>query len=136
MKLLFLDTNIVLDLLAKREPFDHEAAELFSLADKNKVNLSISALTLANTYYILSKLKTPKEARMIVRKFKVLVNIVSLNDKIIELSLNDEGFTDFEDGLQYYTALENSQNIIITRNLKDFKSSKIPVMTAQAYLKM
>ncbi len=58
-----------------------------------------------------------------------------LNDKIIELSLNDAEFKDFEDGLQYYTAVENQLDIIITRNLKDFKSSKIPVMTAGQYLR-
>ena len=61
--------------------------------------------------------------------------VLELNDKIIELSLNDESFKDFEDGLQYYTAVENQSNIIITRNLKDFKSSRIPVMTASQYLK-
>ena len=73
-------------------------------------------------------------ARDILAKFKVLVTIAELNDKIIELSLNDKSFSDFEDGLQYYTAIENEADIIITRNLKDFKSSKVPVITAQTYL--
>lgn len=61
--------------------------------------------------------------------------VLGLNDKIVELSLNDDTFNDFEDGLQYYTALENEIGIIITRNLKDFKHSKIAVMTASQYLK-
>ncbi len=68
------------------------------------------------------------------RRFKTLVGVLNLNDKIIELALNDEGFKDFEDGLQYYTALEHNQNTIINRNLRDFKNSKIPVMTAEEYL--
>ncbi len=68
-------------------------------------------------------------------KFKILVVVLDLTDKIVELSLNDDNFKDFEDGLQYYTALENEAEIIITRNLKDFKASKIPVMTAGQYLK-
>ena len=134
MNRLFVDTNIVIDLLAKREPFCNDASELFSLADKGKLRLAVSSLTIANTHYILSKLKSPKEARSILRKFKVLVKVLALNDKIINLSLIDEGFSDFEDGLQYYTSLENNQEIIITRNLRDFKNSKILVMTAKEFL--
>ncbi len=134
MKKLFIDTNIVSDLLAKREPFYQEAAKLFSLADKKKVKLIVSSLTFANTNYILSKLNNAIIARDILTKFKVLVKVVDLNDKIIELSLSDKTFSDFEDGLQYYSALEYEADIIITRNLRDFKSSKIPVITAQSYL--
>lgn len=135
MKKLFIDTNIVLDLLGKREPFYGDAAKLFSLADKGKVKLFVSSLTIANSNYVLSKLKSSEEARVILLKFKVLVIVVELNDKIIELSLNDRSFKDFEDGLQYYTAVENQSDILITRNLKGFKSSKIPVMTAEQFLK-
>ena len=58
-----------------------------------------------------------------------------LDDKIIGLALNDETFTDFEDGLQYFTAIENRQEVIITRNLKDFKNSKIPTITAEQLIK-
>jgi len=134
MKNLFIDTNIVIDLLAKREPFYEAAAKLFSLADREEINLYVSSLTFANTNYILSKVNNSNLAREILTKFKVLVTVADLNDKVIELSLNDKSFSDFEDGLQYYSALENQADIIITRNLKDFKSSKIPVMTAQAYL--
>lgn len=135
MKKLFIDTNIVLDLLGQREPFYKDAAKIFSLADRGKIKLYVSALTIANSNYVLSKLKSAKDARVILIKFKLLVVVLELNDKVIELSLNDESFKDFEDGLQYYTALENEADIIITRNLKDFKSSKIPVMTAEQYLK-
>jgi predicted nucleic acid-binding protein len=135
MKKLYIDTNIVLDLLGKREPFYDDAAKLFSLADRGKVKLYISSLTIANTSYVLSKLKSTKEAKVILLKFKILVIVLELNDKIVELSLNDKDFKDFEDGLQYYTALENEAEMIITRNLKDFKASKIPVMTAGQYLK-
>ena len=134
MSKLLIDTNIVLDLLAKREPFYDGAAMLFTLADKHKIKLTVSSLTFANTNYVLSKLKSAREAREILRRFKTLVGILNLNDKIIELALNDEGFKDFEDGLQYYTALEHNQNTIITRNLRDFKNSKIPVMTAEEFL--
>lgn len=134
MSKILIDTNIVIDLLAKRELFYTSAAQLFSLADKQKLELSISALTFANTNYVLSRLKSTQVAREILRRFRVLVEVLPLNDKIIDLALNDSDFKDFEDGLQYYTAIVNEQDIIITRDLKDFKASKIPVMTADEYL--
>lgn len=134
MKRILVDTNIVIDLLSKRKFFYDDAANLFSQADKKELNLTISSLTFANTNYILTKLKSAKEAREILRKFKVLVEILSLDDKITELALSDESFPDFEDGLQYYSAIENQVDIIITRNKKDFKNSKLPVLTAKEYL--
>jgi predicted nucleic acid-binding protein len=135
MKKLFVDTNIVIDLFAKREPFYAEAATLFSLADTKKLYLSVSALTFANTNYILLQSKKQDEAKLILRKLKLIVSVVSLDEKIIGLSLNDNDFKDYEDALQYYTALENGDEVIITRNLKDFKKSKLPVMTAAQFLK-
>ncbi|APZ46568.1 twitching motility protein PilT [Polaribacter reichenbachii] len=134
MMRLLIDTNIVIDLLSKRENFYEEAADLFSRADKNELDLSISSLTFANTNYILTKLTSAKQAREILRKFKVLVDVLSLDDKITELALSDDNFPDFEDGLQYYSAMENEIDIIITRNKKDFKNSKIPVLTAKEFL--
>ncbi|WP_373056985.1 type II toxin-antitoxin system VapC family toxin [Zunongwangia sp. H14] len=134
MKRLFIDTNIILDLLAKRNPFYPAAARMFSMADKGELKLAISSLSFANTHYILSGLKSRNEARLILRRFKVLVEVLPLNDKIIELALNDEDFPDFEDAMQYYTALEFQHQIIISRNLKDFKNSKIPVLSAKEFL--
>lgn len=134
MSRLLIDTNIVIDLLSKRDKFYQDAADLFSRADKKELELSISSLTFANTNYILSKLKSSKEAREILRKFKVLVELLSLDDKITELALSDDSFQDFEDELQYYSAIENQIDVIITRNKKHFKNSKIPVLTAKEFL--
>ncbi len=134
MSVLFVDTNVVLDLLAKREPFYDSAAKLFSLADKKKVRLSISSLTFANTSYVLTRLKSADKSREILRRFRVLVKVLLLDDKVIDLALNDNNFKDFEDGLQYYSAIENGQEMIITRDLSGFKDSRIPVMTPEEYL--
>jgi len=135
MKKLLIDTNIVIDLLAKRDPDYADAAQIFSLCDKKQIQLSVSALTVANTNYLLSKLKPHNEVKSILRKFKLLVDVLSLDDKVISLALNDKDFKDFEDGFQYFSAIENDQDIIITRNLKDYKKSKIPTMTAEQFLK-
>jgi len=133
MDTLLVDTNIVLDLLAERKEFLIEAQELFTLSDKKEVKLYVSSLTFANTFYILSQKLKLSDARKILRKFKVLVEVLPMDDKIIDLSLESD-FKDFEDAIQYHTAIENDIKIIITRNLKDFKTSKIPVLTAKSYM--
>ncbi len=134
MKKVFVDTNIVIDLLSRREPFFEEAATLFSLADKKQIELSVSSLTIANTSFVLLKQVDSGKAKSILRKLRLIVKILPVDDKVVGLALNDEAFSDFEDGLQYFTALENGQELIITRNLKDFKSSKLPVLTAQQFI--
>lgn len=134
MENVFVDTNIVIDLLQKRDEFYREAQELFTLADRKKVKLYISALTFANTYYILSRFYSSDEAKKILSKFKVLVEVLPTTDKIIELALASD-FKDFEDAIQFYTALESSLEAIITRNKKDFKNNLIPVFSAKEFLK-
>lgn len=134
MKDLLVDTNIVIDLLAKRQNFYQEAQELFTLADEKQVNLYISSLTFANTHYVLSKELGSEEARKVLIKLKLLVKTLPLDDRILELALSSD-FTDFEDGIQYYTALENNLEIIISRNKKDFKTATLPVLTAKEFLK-
>lgn len=134
MKKLLVDTNIVIDLLARREPFYVEAAELFSLADKRHVELSISSLTIANTSYALLRQMDSNRAKSVLRKLRLILKVLPLDDKIIGLALNDESFSYFEDGLQYLTAIEYEQELIITRNLKDFKNSKLPTMTAKQFI--
>jgi predicted nucleic acid-binding protein len=134
MKKLFVDTNIVIDLLSRREPFFEEAAILFSLADKNQIEIAVSSLTIANTSYILLRKMESNKTKSTLRKLRLIVKTLPLDDRIIELALNDETFPDFEDGLQYYTAIEHRQEVIITRNLKDFKHSRLPVLTASQFI--
>ncbi len=131
---ILLDTNIVIDLLAMREPFYQDAAALFTLADQKTIKLSVSALSLANTHYILSKFINEQEARKILRNFKVIVDVLPLDDKVVDLALNSD-FKDFEDAIQFFTAIENDQKLIVTRNKSDFKESKIPIMTAGEFIK-
>ena len=133
MEKLLIDTNIVIDLLAKREDFYREAQELFTLADEKNISLFISSLTLANTHYVLSKYLNTRETRKVLIKFKVLVKVLPLEDKIMEWALSSD-FNDFEDAIQYYTALDNKLDIVITRDKKGFKMSELPVLTAREYL--
>ena len=134
MENVFIDINIIIDLLAKREPFYKDAQDLFTLSDKKVIQLCISSLSFANAYYSIVKHHKDVDAKKYLAKFKVLVKVLPLEDKAIELALASD-FNDFEDGLQYFVAMDYESDIIITRNKKDFKNSKIPVMTAGEYLR-
>ena len=131
---IFVDTDVIFDLLAKREPFYEYSAQLFTLADKQELTICVSSLCFGNLNYILSRQKSVSEARKILSRFKVLVNVLAVDDKVIELALNSN-FRDFEDAIQYYCAIENGIKVLVTRNLKDFKHARIPVLTAEEFVK-
>lgn len=134
MQRLYIDTNIILDLLGEREPFYEAAAKLASLADKEKIKIIVSPISFATVNYFLSKFETAKIAKEKLRKFKIISEICDINEAIIEKGLNSS-FIDFEDALHYFSAADSGCEILITRNGKDFKESLIPVMTADEYLK-
>jgi predicted nucleic acid-binding protein len=133
MERVFIDCDICLDLLAKREPHYEPAALLFTQADKGKIKIYVSCLIFSNLHYLLSRQFSQKEARRILNSFKVLVNVVSVDDKIIELALSSD-FKDFEDAIQYFAAVENNIGILLTRNLKDYRQARISIMTAEDFL--
>ena len=134
MEKVFVDTDIVLDLLSNREPFYKYSAYLFSEADDDEIEIYFSSLSFSNLNYILSKQFTPDQTRKKLLKFKTLVTVLAVTDKVVELALSSD-FKDFEDGLQYFTAIENNIKTLLTRNLKDYKTAEIPVMTAEQFLK-
>jgi len=134
MQKVFADTDIILDLLSNREPFYIHSAKLFSAADRNEIKINVSALAFTNLNYILSKQYSTDQAKKKLLKFKTLVTVLSVTDKIIELALASD-FKDFEDAVQYFTAIENNVAVLLTRNLKDYKQAGIPIMTAEHFLK-
>ncbi len=131
---LFLDTNIMLDFLGERVPFYDPIAKIATLADKGQITLVVSALSYSTVSYFLSKYESKEIAKEKLRKFKIISEICDLSEQIIEKGLNSH-FADFEDSLQYYSALSSDCSILITRNGKDFATSSIPIMTAEEYLK-
>ncbi len=133
MSRLFVDINIVLDLLGRRKEYP-AAAELFSRADRGELELYVSALTFANANYILGRQLDRLAAVRVLRDLALVVRVVDLSGRVVRLALNDDAFTDFEDSLQYYSALESGSMVIITRNQRDFASAKLPVLSAAEYL--
>jgi len=134
MDKIFVDTDIILDLLSGRQPHHNFAAEVFSLADEGDIMIFVSSLSFANVNYILSREFKADQVRKKLLNFKTLVSVLSVHDKIIELALASE-FNDFEDAIQYYTAIENDIATLLTRNVKDFRKADISVMTAEQYVK-
>jgi len=130
---LFLDTNVMLDFLGERDPFYVSAAKIATLADKRSLQIIVSALSYATISYFLTKYDGLEKTKDKLRKFKVISEICELDEVIIEKGLNSD-FSDFEDSLQYFSALRAECDIIITRNGKDFKKSEIPVMSPDEFL--
>lgn len=136
MKNIFIDTNILIDFLTDRKPFDFQAGKIFTLSEQKIIHCGVSSLSIANTHYHLLKLLNLEAANELLRKFKILLEVHPLNEKLIDLALNTSDFTDFEDALQYFTALEFRYEGILTRNQKDFKKSILPILTPDQFLEI
>jgi predicted nucleic acid-binding protein len=132
MSRIFLDTNVILDLLAQRAPLFDSIARLATLADQIKLILVASPLSFTTVDYILNKYESSESVLSKLRKFKIICEVCEVNEETVEKGLNSN-FKDFEDSIQYYTAVQSNCSIIITRNGKDFKNSNIPIMTAEEY---
>ena len=135
MKNVLIDTDVILDFFFDREPFSENAAQVLSLCEKKIVIGYITPVILSNVYYLLSQ-KGKQEK--VIEKLKALVSfleILNIDKNAIITALNSE-FKDFEDAIQYYTALENNITTLITRDLKDFKKASIKVMSSEEYLNL
>jgi predicted nucleic acid-binding protein len=129
----FLDTNVMLDFLGERKLFFKPAEIIVNLADIGELTICVSALSFATCNYFLGKEFGLAIAKEKISKFKIISEIVALDEIIIEKSLTSN-FSDFEDGLQYFSALKTNCKHIITRDLKDFKSADISSLTPTEFL--
>ncbi len=132
---LFVDTDVIIDFIIDRQPFSIDAAKVFTLIEQKKIKGYTSALCYSNLYYVLSKYAPHKKVITMLNELSELVGILKVDDNIIKASLASD-FKDFEDAIQYYTAQEYKRiDVIITRNIKDYKKSSLPVMTPETFLK-
>ena len=128
MKHIFVDTNILIDLLADRKPFSKFAIELFKKAERKELNLYASSHSIATTYYLLKKYLEEKELRVVLYNLLELLTVVAIDQQIIKMGLKSK-HKDFEDALQIFCAYSVDKiDCILTRNVKDFKYSEIPVL--------
>jgi predicted nucleic acid-binding protein len=125
----FLDTNILIDFLSNRPPFTQEASQLFQLSENGKLQLFTSTHVLATTHYVLKKYADESELRLTLLKVSEMVNVVDVTASALKTALKSP-HKDFEDAIQIASAEQiQGLDFIITRNLKDFKTSSIPAIS-------
>jgi predicted nucleic acid-binding protein len=135
MKDLFIDTDLIIDFLIDRKPFSREAAIIFTLIEQRKLKGHISSLTFSNLYYVLRKFESHNKVISKLDSLSKLGIILKVDDHIIKNAITS-GFPDFEDSIQYFCALESKKiDVIITRNIKDYRHSELPVMSPGDFLK-
>ncbi|MBK8657116.1 MAG: PIN domain-containing protein [Haliscomenobacter sp.] len=132
---LFIDSDVVIGFFTDREPFANPASEIFELNEQGKLKLYISAVSINNIYYIVRKYLDHKRAIHAVEELIEMVQVVATTKSEIIQALKN-GFKDFEDSIQYSTALTiDGMEAIITRKVKDYERSDIAVFTPENYLK-
>ena len=132
MRKVFWDTNVVIDLLDKREPFYQAAVSIFTLAYHKKITLFVSPMTYATAAYLLRK-HGQEQMKLLLRNFRQLSKVSVADEKVVDDALAS-CFSDYEDALQYYSALTRNVDVIITRNTRDFVHASIPVLTPDEFL--
>ena len=133
---IFIDSDVVIDFFTDREPHANPASELFDLNERGKIKLYLSAVSINNIYYIVRRYLGHRKTLKVIEELTLMTEIVGTTKKEIIQALKNN-FKDFEDSVQYASALTiNGIDVIITRNIKDYKNSEIAVMTPLNYLKM
>ena len=125
MKILF-DTNIILDVLLNREPFVELSAKLLSSVENKDIEGYLCATTITTLDYLIAKATSRKKANIEIQKLLNLFQIAEVNMTVLESSINS-GFKDFEDAVQYFSAVYSGVNALLTRNTKDYKQAKLAV---------
>jgi predicted nucleic acid-binding protein len=129
----FLDTNVLLDLIARREPFVAEAARIWALAETRRIEGLVSALSFTTIYYIARRTRSRADASAAVRLLRDVFTPVACDAPVIDRAIAG-GFDDFEDAIQYFSALAAGADCVVTRNPDHFPDSPTPVLVPKEFL--
>lgn len=133
MKIL-IDTNVILDVLLKREPFYRDGAKVLNLSMRNDINLFVSASAITDIYYIANQmLRNKMEIKNLLSKLLQVVSVASVTEAMIKNAL-ELPWKDFEDSVQYSVALLQEMEGIVTRNPEDYKEAVISIWTPEELL--
>lgn len=130
---LFLDTNIVVDIVKYREPYVYDALPIFQRGAAGIHHLLISDLTFANVAYLVKKGLSFSQWYEVLMDLRSNIQVVTIGAECIDAALQLQA-NDFEDALQYFSAKQAEADCIITRNKKDFLFSDIPVLEPNEFL--
>ena len=129
-----VDTNVVLDVLANREPYCGDAQQLFTAIDSGHIKGYLCATTLTTIQYLLRKSVSLKETEKYIRLLLRLFEVASVNRQVLEAAI-ESNFNDFEDAVLYEAARAAEVDLVVTRNLRDFKwADNIPVVDPPSLL--
>jgi len=129
MKKVFLDTNILVDLIADRKPFSRYAIEIFSQTEEKKIRLFTSSHSIATTHYLMKKYLDEKKLREVIYNLLDYLTVIPVDLDVLKKGLRSS-HKDFEDAIQILCASKVEKlDCIVTRNIKDFKHSEILVLT-------
>ncbi|MEE9372989.1 MAG: PIN domain-containing protein [Saprospiraceae bacterium] len=131
---IFLDSDVLIDFLTAREPFLYEIKVIINKGVNKEIDLFSSSLIIANIHYFISKLENSKQAINKITKLTKFIKILNVGESEILESLKSK-FKDFEDSIQNSCATKAKMDIIVTRNIKDFKHSLLPILTPKEFLK-
>ncbi len=129
----FVDINVILDVLQKREPFYGASAGLLAALERGAADGYVTADSITTLFYLLEKGKSSSEARATITSLLQIFRIVPVDQETIEQALNLE-FRDFEDAVQMVSALRNKVHFLITRNVKDYQPALLPVLQPVDFL--
>lgn len=132
MKVL-LDTNIVLDYILERSKFVEAARDIFRMAYNYEFDAFVSASSVTDIYYIVQKFKSKEEALNLLREILSFIGVAGVDKMVVMLAINS-GFSDFEDAVQNFSAVNSSIDIIISRNTQDYKNSILLIFEPAQFL--
>ena len=135
MKIL-VDTNIILDVLLKREPHNRAAQVIMTKCAEREITGYLAAHSILNIFYVLRKEYSQAERRKFIRNLCEIFRISDLNAEKIMLAIDNEQFSDFEDCLQEECAVAETVDYIVTRNPADFKQSRVKVVEPDGFMKL
>lgn len=134
MRKVFIDTNVLVDLLLERDPWADNAAVIFSMADRKEIELFCCSLSFSTAIYLMQRMKySRKEIVTKLAIVKSLCTVTTVDGFVLDRVLQSD-FPDLEDAMQHYSALAAGAEVIVTRNVKDYAAAGLPVMTPGEFL--
>jgi len=132
---LLLDSDIILDFFFDRAPFSQDTAKILSLCEKNQIEAYVTPITISNVYYLLRKTAPHHQVMSHLRLLMSIIHVLEVSKDVV-LTAIDSSFKDFEDALQNFAAESTTKiDVIITRNVKDYRKSALSVQTPDIFLK-
>ena len=131
--IVLVDTNVLLDVLAERKPFYEAAFAVWSLAEQKHLQAHVSAISFNNLHYVLARLADPRKARRAMRMLREVFSVVPLDERILHQAI-DADIRDFEDAIQFFSALRAGAACLLTRDTGHFPTGDIAIQTPAEFL--